>query len=100
MLSRTRMGSATVALLAALCLPVFSQSPTFRTETYPAATNSYSTLRTDLNRDGALDFVMKADSCDPCLIVSNGDGSYRPPVSYNSVGGWPVGAGDINGDGK
>lgn len=101
MLSRTRMSGAIVALLLVLTLPALSQAPTFQTQTYPANASSSFGVSADLNQDGALDFVINGTldgPCGTCIILSNGDGTYRPPVAYDASA-VPLATGDLNGDG-
>ena len=98
MLSRTRMSGTIIGLLLAFTLPAFSQTPTFHTYTFSAASHSTHGVQADLNEDGALDFVISGYPCSTCVILSNGDGTYQTPVTYN-FNVLPLAAGDLNGDG-
>jgi len=62
----------------------------------------------DLNGDGRQDIVV-ANECGPVtcdgsvgVLLGNGDGTFRPVVTYSSGGeyGLSVAVGDVNGDGK
>jgi hypothetical protein len=63
----------------------------------------------DFNGDGKPDLVLT--DCSPItgsdcglfsILLGNGDGTFKPAVTYNSggVGAWSVAVGDLNGDGK
>jgi len=85
--------------------PIFASLPTYPT----AGNNSISVAAADLNGDGFLDLV-SADECQSntncanggvSVLINNGDGTYKPAVSYPSGGldAWSVTTGDVNGDG-
>ena len=62
----------------------------------------------DVNADGKLDaLVSYSIDCGPgpCgsstgVLLGNGDGTFRPFVTYSGIGGGSVTAADVNGDGK
>jgi hypothetical protein len=70
---------------------------------YPAASVSYSVVAVgDFNGDGKLDLaVVDYDTGVVCILLGNGDGTFRPQVQY-AAGTFPraVAVGDFNGDGK
>jgi hypothetical protein len=87
--------------------PAFSQV-TFEKGVYPAA--DYSTIKAgaDLNGDGATDLIVSQlnglgthEGFD--VYISNGDGTFQPPVNYAVPGGsspFAVVTADVNRDGK
>jgi FG-GAP-like repeat len=50
----------------------------------------------DFNGDGILDLVASQDGA--AELLGNGDGTFQPPVIYDSPIGGPWAAGDLNGD--
>jgi hypothetical protein len=67
-------------------------------------TNVVAMAAADLNGDGKDDLVVvdgSANSSSIDILLSNGDGTFQPPVTY-TVGGFPnaVAVGDLSGDGR
>ena len=72
--------------------------------------NAFSAAVGDVNGDGKPDIVVtnQCDSVGDCtngvvsVLLGNGDGTFRSPVSYSlgESGGYFVALGDVNGDGK
>ena len=68
-----------------------------------------SVVIADLNGDGVPDLVVADDcpagGCNPdgavAILLGRGDGTFRPPVTYDSGGfsAWSAAVGDVNGDG-
>jgi hypothetical protein len=82
-----------------------SSSVALASTDYPvcdAGTSDYSVAVGDFNGDGKLDLVVADyDTGVVCVLLGNGDGTFRPQVQY-AVGTFPrgVAVGDFNGDGK
>jgi len=72
--------------------------------TYPAGTNPYAIVAADFNGDGHLDLAVAGEVLGSggtvSVLLGNGDGTFRPPVTY-AVGEDPdaIVAADFNGDG-
>jgi hypothetical protein len=68
-----------------------------------ASPNSGSLAVGDVNGDGKPDLVLTSALYVPVsVLLSNGDGTFQPPASYDSGGFFPtsVALADVNGDGK
>jgi len=73
--------------------------------TYNIGVESYplSVAIADLTGDGKLDLVVANSVTDYIsVLLGNGDGTFKPAVSYDSGGleAWSVAVADVNGDGK
>lgn len=72
--------------------------------TYVVNGSPNAIVAADLNRDGRLDLVVSpgdVGAYGPTVLLGNGDGTFRPPVSY-AVDGAPsyLAVGDFNRDGR
>lgn len=69
--------------------------------------NPYSVAIADVNSDGKPDLIVVNEGTDNGegsvgVLLGNGDGTFQPPVDYDSGGGfgYSVAVADVNGDGK
>ena len=53
----------------------------------------------DFNGDGIPDLVVAGNS-GVSIWFGNGDGTFQPPVNYDTSVGYPVVVGEFNGDGR
>src|ERR1041385_3696356 len=86
-------------LLALVVVTLTSNAQTFSKKDYPAAIPAAGSLaRADLNHDGFPDIV-NGGGTDVFVLLNNGDGTFRAPVSYATGGNvGEVRAPDVNGD--
>ena len=101
--------AAFVGILVVLhALPLLAQAPSFLPAvTYPTAGGrAYSVAVADVNGDGRPDLIV-GDCCGGndglvSVLLGNGDGSFQPPVSFNTGGlqAAVVAVADLNGDRK
>ncbi len=83
--------------LSAFSMPVSPPS-----EPIPAGDDTYPPEVADFRDDGRSDLIL-SNSQGLQVLLSNGDGSFRPPesiVSFSQGGAGPFVVGDFNGDGK
>ncbi len=100
----------TFCLFCLLPFTGFSQTPSFTVHKAHVNNNDTVVLHGDLNGDGREDLITisRPQSEDGSTgsfssVLSNGDGSYRAPVTYtfpSVYGGIPAVLADFNGDGK
>jgi hypothetical protein len=90
--------SLVVLVMLLFAQTVFAQSPTFARTDYPLLGNTH--IAADFNADGKQDLAgagLNAAS----VMLNNGDGTFRPKVSYPVAGQTQdVAAGDFNSDGR
>ena len=75
---------------------------------YPAGSSPAAVTIDDVNRDGRLDLIVAGFQSPPqpvltngvTVLLGNGDGTLRPPVSSPSRGTLSIAAGDFDGDGN
>ncbi|RZK28538.1 MAG: hypothetical protein EOO61_21925, partial [Hymenobacter sp.] len=79
-----------------------SGTPTYTKTTINVGTNPVDMLATDLNNDGVADLAaVNYVSNTLTTIISNGDGSFRNPVSYAAgASSYHLAAGDLDADGS
>jgi hypothetical protein len=79
-----------------------TSSVSLRTNSYTAGSGSLDSLAIgDFNGDGKADLAMTdANGQNVSVLLSNGDGTFRPPVTYATGIAEAVVTGDFNGDGK
>src|SRR5579864_2826386 len=102
-MSRVNILLLWLALVSLLAAPAaFSQAVSFSATFSP----NFSQIHVDLNSDGEEDFVV-FDGCPSNafgVVLSNGNGTYAPPVCYALPSGSPnyegIAIGDFNGDGN
>src|SRR5689334_23243680 len=87
------------SLFVLIVFTLTSSAQTFSPKSYPAATPAAGSLaRADLNHDGFPDMV-NAGGTDVFVLLNNGDGTFRAPVSYAAGGNvGEVRIADVNGD--
>ncbi len=91
-----------LCLALSLLIPItgYAQTATFTTQT-TTVTPTNLVLHGDVNNDGFEDMV-GVDNNTLQITLSNGDGTYRAPVTYplKNAGDYPSVLGDFNNDGK
>jgi len=98
----------TVLCAVSVSLACFGQNaPTFTSAVSPNGPTPFHVYAVDVNNDGLTDIVQSgiipnATTAFFTVSINNGDGTFRPPVSYTvNAGTWPALAwGDFNNDGK
>src|SRR5207245_6840851 len=100
--------SARLSLLVAVALffsstfPALAQTVSFNARRdFVVETNPISVAVGDFNHDGVQDLaVANAGSNTVSVLLGNGDGTFRPPLTFGAGSSPPsVAAGDFNGDG-
>ena len=75
-----------VSLSVLILFTLTSNAQIFSKQNYPAATPSAGAMaRADLNHDGFADIV-NAGGADIFVLLNNGDGTFRAPISYTAGG--------------
>ena len=98
----------TFCILLLIPLTGFTQTASFSTHNAYTLNSSYIRAIGDLNNDGYQDLIISTEpslAANPTfsVLLSNGDGTYRAPITYNfPAGSNPAKAvlADFNGDGK
>ncbi len=104
------MGHPTVGVLLGNGDGTFKPAVTYDSGGFQRPDVGSSVALADMDRDGVLDIIV-TNSCgyiDDCaqgtvsVLFGNGDGTFRPPLTYWSSGFLPVSVavGDVNGDGE
>ena len=95
--SKKHLGTAPSEVIPELLLPV---------TTYSSGGTTLGVATADLNGDGKADVVTVNASTEGdgtvAVLLGNGDGTFRPVVTYDSGGQYPdtVAIADVNGDGR